>query len=729
MKIQHKLTVSHSALVIVTVLALGLVLGAVVKRQAIDSLKTTSVEELEKQIANQLTSIRDIQRTRVEAFFQRAVDAVEMAAARNVVSTALGELQRYHDELRTTGSKRLDIDSAEYNKIWRRHDRLLKDYIRRLGYRDVAIVDDDGGHVLYTHAREIDLGTNLRSGALKNSALARLWHQVIEQDRTAFVDFEPYAPSNDEPAAFIGTPIRDGNNESVGVLIFQLSIEAVNEITHDRTNMGKTGETYLVGLDHRMRSDSFLDPRSFSAAASFKRNNLARSDMIDRALEGETGTAVGRDYRLNTAEGESNLVLSSYAPVDFLGVRWALLCERDVSEAQALASVIDAKAKTIAFQINAVSAAFMGLFVIAGFVTAFFIARGITKPILRTVEVADAIASGDLDRRLGMQSADEVGRLANALDEMADSLAKNVWLKTGATELADRTRGEKDILSLSRSVVTFLAEYLGAQMATLFLVDETGESLNLTASYAFNRRRSLNERIRVGEGLAGQAALEQSIISVTDVPEDYVRISSTLGESPPCNILAAPLAHDGKLTGVVELASFKEYSDIEMTFLTDALGGAAIAFNSARSRQKRRELLEETQRQAEELEEKNDLLERQQKKIEHARQDIEEKARELELASKYKSEFLANMSHELRTPLNSLLILAKMPAGNDEGNLTKEQVESAEVILRAGQELLFLINEILDLSKVEAGMMEVHHEEVKLDADCRQHTAAIPAGR
>ena len=287
----------------------------------------------------------------------------------------------------------------------------------------------------------------------------------------------------------------------------------------------------------------------------------------------------------------------------------------------------------------------------------------------------------------------------------------------------------------------------------------------MTASYAYTWRKGLSNEIRIGEGLVGQAALEKEPIVISNVPEGYISINSGLGEAVPRNMLVVPILQESKLMGILEVGSFKPFSSEHVELLELVNENIAVAINSSRDSDRMKDLLEEAQRSSEELqsqqaelkatneeleeqtqmlkssqeslitqseelqqsneelEEKSEYLEQQKSEIEtqnraieRSRQELVVKADELELSSKYKSEFLANMSHELRTPLNSLLILSNSLSQNREGNLTPEQVESAATVHDSGQELLELINDILDLSKVEAGKLSVHIETINTDA-------------
>ncbi|MBU2552509.1 MAG: response regulator [Proteobacteria bacterium] len=396
-----------------------------------------------------------------------------------------------------------------------------------------------------------------------------------------------------------------------------------------------------------------------------------------------------------------------------------------------------------------------------GIVAALFISRATMRLVggepAAIAGIAEQIARGNLEVEIGSGVEEATGiraaivAMLGALRENRDRTAREDWLKTGIARLDETMRGDPGIEDLASRVISEVCAYLEAQLGALYLMQNgTTPALRLVSSYAYTQRKNLSNVFQPGEGLVGQAALEKKQILIRNVPEDYVRVTSGLGEGVPRFLCVTPFMHEGRLKGVVEIGALGDMTDAELEYLDRAMPALAVAIESAASRTHLARSLEESQRLStelqaqqeelqtaneeleeqaqrleesaerlqaqqeelrvmnEELEEKNDLLERQKKDVELARKDIAKKAEELALASKYKSEFLANMSHELRSPLNSLLLLAQGLIQNQEGNLTGDQVRSAEIIHGSGRDLLNLIDEILDLSKIEAGRMDIH---------------------
>ena len=458
-----------------------------------------------------------------------------------------------------------------------------------------------------------------------------------------------------------------------------------------------------------------------------------------------------------------------------------------------------------AWMIQGLIAAFSVLFVLL----ALLLSRSLTRPLKQVFLVANELARGKTDVSIDIDSRDEIGKLAgvfrsliqtnnelaraataigngeydvpvnirseedvlgNALAVMKTNLIAGAaeietqnWLKSGLAELSLKLRGEKGLVQLAQETTGFLAKYLDAQIGAFCISDPDSELLKLVGSYAYHERKGHRNAFRPGEGLIGQAALEKQRILFSQVPEDYIKIRSELGEITPQYLVVLPFLYEDRVKGVLELGSVRKFTDTQLEFLEQAGESIAIALHSAQTRFQTQELLEETQRQSdvllkqqqelqtaneeleehtqvlrsseeklqqqqeelrqtnEELEEQAGILEMQKRELgrknldlQDARTLLEEKARDLELSSQYKSEFLSNMSHELRTPLNSMLILSKLLAENKKANLNDKQVQYCNTIHSSGAELLSLINDVLDLSKVEAGKMILNLNKMSL---------------
>jgi len=340
-----------------------------------------------------------------------------------------------------------------------------------------------------------------------------------------------------------------------------------------------------------------------------------------------------------------------------------------------------------------------------------------------------------------------------------EELKQQVWVRQGQTVLAEKMRGELAVPELCQNILSFVCEYLEACVGAIYL--EKDGILQRTATHAYTNIRD-KQSFKLGEGLVGQAARDLKPLSLTNVPTDYIKVSSALGDTSPKHIVVYPIGYEGRASAVLELASMKGFTEQELAFLAAVTESIGIGIQTSKAK-RIQELLEETQRQAAELESQSEelrssneeleeqtqalkdseaKLQAQQEELEQINEELEERSkaleeqkeqlrknneelnlvqsrlleqtRQLEISGKYKSEFLANMSHELRTPLNSILILAKLLFDNKHGNLTSEQIEFAETIHSSGTDLVNLINDILDLSKVEAGKLSLHPEKIDL---------------
>jgi HAMP domain-containing protein/signal transduction histidine kinase/ActR/RegA family two-component response regulator len=360
------------------------------------------------------------------------------------------------------------------------------------------------------------------------------------------------------------------------------------------------------------------------------------------------------------------------------------------------------------------------------------LAGNLTSQVRAIAEVSTAVTKGDLTRSINVEAMGEVAALKDNINQMIanlkDTTQKNNeqdWLKTNLAKFSGMMQGQRNIISVAQLIMSELTPLVGAQHGGFFMMetadDRTTPVLNLIASYGYSVRKSLSHTYRLKESLIGQCAFEKKRILMSDVPEGFIHITSGMGDAPARNVVVLPVLFEGEIKAVIELASFKIFSENHLSFLDQLMDSIGVILNMISSSMRTEELLQELKRsnaeleaQANELNEKAKLLEVKNREVELASRSVEEKAEQLQLISKYKSEFLANMSHELRTPLNSLLILSKMLADNKDRNLTPEQVKFASTVYSSGNDLLALINEILDLSKIEAGKMPINPKEFDL---------------
>ena len=719
MKFRTKLTLLFLFIAIIPLAILGYL-----------NFNSTS-EIMEKGAIDQLISLREDRKAQLQDFFKSLKLNIEMLSDHRLLKDILSEYIAAYDNGGFEGEKFKEIDKRYHKRCaW---------ISEKYGYEDMLLVNNDGD-VLITVKKREDWGTNLINGIYSDTNLAECFKN--SKKGTHIVDFKQYPPLG-RPAAFIGAPMirreeRRGfkAEEKIGVLMVQIPVDQINKVMMRKEGLGNTGETFLIGKDLFMRSDS----RFFNESSILKIK--AKSAAVREAIEGISG------YKKNVIDYRGKSVSVAYAPAEIEGFDWAVIAEKDRKEILNPINIL--KNQNIIIMLLV----FMGL-VLADFL---FVA-GIRKPLKRIIEAGDKMAAGDLGVRVPVETRGDIGNLAVCLNHMAQNLMesrkkiesysqlleKKVEIRTKAlnkknlrleqsnntqkahNEIVEALNKELEIEPLLKNMIGKIAGHTSSQLGVIYVYEEDSKSLHPLSSYAVDRE-FLGDGFSLGSGLPGQSALEKKTILITDVPESYLRISSGSIEGLPKNVICMPITIKDQLVGVLELASFHEYTDKNIKFLETVTYQLGIGMNNslvylrlekmAEDLKNKNEVMaahnEELQAQNEEIQAQSEEIQAQSEVLITQKKEIEEKSEQVKEASQLKSEFLSNMSHELRTPLNSMLGLTNLMAKEVAGHINEKQRGYIEIVERNGKNLLQLINDILDLSKIESGKVDMSISRIHL---------------
>jgi methyl-accepting chemotaxis protein len=549
----------------------------------------TAKESLEREVIEHLVSIRDIKKKQIENYFYERLSNTEVLASADF-------FRKYLEEELITNNKSINsTDSSKNIKLLnQRFNELAKFITDKMGLYDIFVIDSKG-NIVQSIAKEDDLGTNLISGKYKNTSLANVFKRGLA--RPTISDIEFYSPSKNKISSFFAAPVTDDLGNILGVIASQITMNEIDKIMHEKSGLGKTGETILVGHDLFMRSNSRFSKDSTTLKLKIE------VEAPRRALEGSTGTMWLLDYR-------NVPVFNAYAPLDIPGLNWAIISKMD--EHEILAPV---------YKFLFLLLIGMGILAVLILLVSYYFARRLTTPIkVLNRKLLEMAETEQYDQKISKRSNDEIGLLVESFNKMSaqintktaelkekqneleqeltereqiehtlqenqvtlekinQEIEEQNKMKTGLNQLFTSMHGEEDIPKLGNNILMSIVTFLKLPLGAVYILN-TDHLLQRVSSYGYPENKDIPESFALGSGLVGQAALEGKPITICNIPE-YAKVSFGFGNASPEEIFLIPLVFNDITVGVLELGSFKSFTENHLNWINEAARSISVVIHS-----------------------------------------------------------------------------------------------------------------------------------------------------